>query len=71
MNRLKIKYIIDTKTNVNMLKIYNDIKGLTCEQVGKTFYGNDADVMYEYFKNSKVKKNDRIMLYEIRVNVEK
>lgn len=71
MNRLEIKYTIDPQTNVNVLKIYNDIKGLTCEQVGKTFYGKDADIMYEYFKNSVIKKNDKIMSYGIRVDKEK
>lgn len=70
MNRLEIYYTSKTENSNSTLKIYNDIKGLTKEQVGETFYGNDADVMFEYFKNSIVKDNDKAMIYGIHENTE-
>ena len=63
MNRILIKYWNKIGKAESCLKIYNDIKGYTYEQVGTSFYGKGADVMWEYFKNATIKENDKVMSY--------
>lgn len=63
MNRIIIKYWNRIGKAESCLKIYNDIKGYTYEQIGASFYGKDADIMWEYFKNAKIKENDKVMSY--------
>ena len=65
MNRIYIKYTYAKDNICSNLKIFNDIKGVTVEQLGTTFYGRDADIMFEYFKNAEIKNNKNIMNYGI------
>ena len=67
MNRIYIKYTPSKGNICSNLEIWNDIKGLTCEKIGHTFYGKDADIMLEYFKNATIKKNDKVMNYGIYI----
>ena len=68
MNRIIIRYYSANNTIGSSLCIYNDIKGWSCDQIGMSFYGKDADIMLEYFKNAVVKKNDNVMNYGIYVD---
>ena len=68
MNRIYIKYTPKKGSVGSSLEIWNDIKGLTCEKLGKTFFGREADIMLEYFQNVTIKKNDKIMNYGIYVD---
>lgn len=70
MNRLKIKYKSAKGNICSNLEIYNDIKGVSYEKVGHTFYGKDADLMFEYFKNVILKENNNVMNYGLYVNNE-
>lgn len=70
MNRLKIKYTSAKDNICSNLEIYNDIKGVSYEKVGYTFYGKDADLMFEYFKNVILKENNNVMNYGLYVNNE-
>ena len=67
MNRIYIKYTPSKGNICSNLEIYNDIKGLTCEKIGHTFYGKDADIMLEYFRNATIKRNDKVMNYGIYI----
>ena len=49
MNRIYIKYTPAKNNICSNLEIWNDLKGYTCEKIGNTFYGKDADIMLEYF----------------------
>ena len=68
MNRIMVVYTPKNGTVASNLIIYNDIKGVTCEQLGNTFYGREADIMYEYFKNAEIKENDKVMSYGVYVS---
>lgn len=68
MNRIIIKYWNKIGKAESCLKIYNDIKGDTYEQVGTSFYGKDADIMWAYFKNAKIKENDEVMSYGLCID---
>lgn len=70
MNRIIIKYWNKIDTTSSCLRIYNDIKGYTFEQIGCPFYGKDADVMWEYFKNATIKNNDNVMSYGLYIDGE-
>ena len=70
MNRIYIKYTSQKGNVCSNLQIYNDIKGYTCEKIGHTFYGKDADIMLEYFKNATIKENDKVMSYGIYIDNE-
>ena len=70
MNRIIIKYWNETGTISSCLRIYNDIKGYDCEQIGCPFYGREADIMWEYFKNTIIKENDKVMSYGLYVDGE-
>ena len=70
MNRIYIKYTSAKNSICSNLEIWNDIKGVTCERVGTIFYGKDADIMLDYFKNAIIKKNDKVMSYGIYVDGE-
>lgn len=70
MNRIEIKYTSAKDNICSNLEIYNDIKGVSCEKVGYTFYGKDADIMLEYFKNAIIKENDKVMSYGVYVDNE-
>lgn len=67
MNRIMVVYKPREKTIASNLQIYNDIKGYSCEKIGHTFYGREADIMFEYFKNASIKKNDNVMRYGVYV----
>ena len=67
MNRIWVVYRPSEGNIASNLRIYNDIKGLTCTTVGNIFYGNDADIMFEYFKNASIKKNDKVMRYGVYI----
>lgn len=71
MNRIEIKYWTKTPPALSCLRIYNDTKGNNYEQIGHSFYGKDADVMLEYFKNAVIKENDKVMSYGIYIDGEK
>lgn len=68
MNRITIKYWNATNTTSSCLRIYNDIKGYTFEQIGFAFFGSDADVLWEYFKNATIKDNDKVMSYGLYID---
>lgn len=68
MNRIMIKYESKKGSIASNLQIYNDVKGFTCEKIGHTFYGCEADVMLEYFKNATIKKNDNVMSYGVYID---
>lgn len=70
MNRIYIKYKPCNKTFASQLIIFNDIKGYTCHQVGCPFYGQEADIMLEYFQNAIIKENDKVMNYGIYIEKE-
>ena len=70
MNRIYIKYTSAKNNICSNLEIWNNIKGYTCEKIGTIFYGKDADIMLEYFKNAIIKKNDKVMSYGIYVDGE-
>ena len=70
MNRIMIKYTSQKGNIASNLEIYNDMKGYSCEKVGHTFYGKDADIMLEYFKNAIIKENDKVMNYGITIDGE-
>lgn len=65
MNRISIYYSSknEKKHTTSKLYINNDIKGLTSYKVGTNFFGNDADIMLEVFKNTKIKKDNKIIAY--------
>ena len=67
MNRIMVVYKPQENTVASNLQIYNDIKGYTCEKIGHTFYGREADIMFEYFKNASIKKNDNVMRYGVYI----
>ena len=71
MNRIEIIYTTAKGSIASNLRIANDIKGLTCEQLGTTFYGREADIMLEYFKNATIKENDKVMSYGIFIDGER
>lgn len=68
MNRIYIKYTSAKGNICSNLRIFNDIKGVSCKQVGETFYCTDADIMLEYFKNVVLKENDKVMNYGIYID---
>ena len=68
MNRIEIIYTSAKENVTSNLKIFNDRKGIDCVKLGHTFYGTEADIMLEYFKNAVVKKNDKVMSYGIYVD---
>ena len=68
MNRIYIKYTPAKKNICSNLEIWNDLKGYTCEKIGHTFYGKDADIMLEYFQNATLKENDKVMNYGIYID---
>lgn len=68
MNRIYIKYTSKKGSICSNLQIYNDLKGYTCEKIGHTFYGKDADIMLEYFKNASIKENDKVMSYGLYID---
>lgn len=59
MNRIYIKYTSQKDSVCSKLQIYNNIKGYTCEKIGHTFCGKDADIMLDYFKNVTIKENKK------------
>ena len=65
MNRIMVIYTPKKGSVTSNLEIRNDIKGLTNEQIGNTFYGRDADIMLDYFQKSEIRENDTIMNYGI------
>lgn len=50
MNRIMLKYTPRKGNITSSLEIRNDIKGLTNEQIGTTFYGRDADIMFDLLR---------------------
>ena len=68
MNRIVIKYTGAKGNIASNLTINNDIKGYTFEKIGHTFYGKDADIMLEYFKNAIIKENDKVMSYGVYID---
>lgn len=68
MNRIMVDYTPQKGNIASNLKIYNDIKGLTQEKIGHTFYGRDADIMWQYFKNATIKENSEVMSYGLYVD---
>lgn len=50
MNRIMLKYTPRKGNITSSLEIRNDIKGLTNEQIGTTFYGKDADIMFDLLR---------------------
>ena len=65
MNRIMVVYTPRKGNVTSNLQIYNDIKGYTCEKLGHTFFGRDADIMLDYFQKSKIRENDTIMNYGV------
>ena len=58
MNRIVLKYKEKNGDNPSELSVQNDIKGYDFAKIGETFYGKDADIMFELLKNvdySKIK----------------
>lgn len=70
MNRIYIKYTPAKNNICSNLEIWNNLKGFTCEKIGTTFYGKDADIMFEYFQNAIIKENDKVMNYGIYIEKE-
>lgn len=68
MNRIEINYISKNNNEESKLFIYNDIKGYSYESIGSPFYGKDADIMLEYFKNATIKKNNKVISYGIYID---
>lgn len=50
MNRIILKYKPRKGNITSSLEIRNDLKGLTNEQIGTTFYGKDADIMFDLLR---------------------
>lgn len=67
MNRIRIKYTPAKNNICSNLEIWNDLKGYTCEKIGHTFYGKDADIMLEYFQNAIIKENSKVINYGIYI----
>ena len=65
MNRIMVVYTPRKGSVASNLQIYNDIKGYTCEKLGHTFFGREADIMLDYFQKSKIRENDTIMNYGV------
>ena len=70
MNRIMIKYWNKNEVANSCLMIYNDIKGYNCEQIGCPFYGREADIMWAYFRNAVIKKNNEVMSYGLYIDGE-
>lgn len=70
MNRIEIRYTSNRDNICSNLQIYNDIKGFSCDKLGYTFYGQEADIMLEYFKHAVIKNNDKVMNYGVYVDGE-
>jgi hypothetical protein len=68
MNRIYIKYTTQKGNICSNLEIWNNIKGITCEKLGKTFFGREADIMLEYFKNVTIKDNNKVMSYGLYID---
>lgn len=67
MNRIWIKYTPQKGNVASCLRIYKDIKGVTCEPIGHNFFGVEADIMLAYFQNATIAKNDMVMNYGITI----
>lgn len=67
MIRIWIKYTPRKDAICSCLRIYKDIKGVTCEQIGAPFYGTEADIMLAYFQNATIEENNMVMNYGIDI----
>lgn len=68
MNRIEVYYTPQKGNVASCLRIYNDIKGYSCEAVGYNFIGRDADIMLELMKNVDYSKTKDCMAYGIYVD---
>ena len=70
INRIWVKYTPQKGNVCSCLKIYKDIKGVTCEQIGHNFFGTEADIMLAYFQNATIEENNKVMDYGIYIEKE-
>lgn len=63
MNRIKLKYMPGKDGERSILKIYNDIKGYNCEQIGETLYGMQAEVLFNLLTHVDYSKLDEYVNY--------
>lgn len=68
MNRITVNYTPQKGNVASCLRIYNDIKGYSCEAVGCNFIGRDADIMLELMRNVDYSKTKDCIGYGIYID---
>ena len=67
MNRIELLYDPRTKNTDSKLKVFNDIKGYSCIQIGPIYIGSEADLMFKLLSAVDYEKLDDCMNYGIRI----
>ncbi len=67
MNRIELKYDPRTKKGDGKLRVFNDIKGYSCIQIGPTYTGSEADLMFKLLSAVDYSKLDDYMNYGIMI----
>lgn len=67
MNRIELLYDPRTKNTDSKLRIFNDIKGYSCDQIGPEYTVLEADLMFKLLSVVDYSKLDDRMNYGIRI----